>query len=333
MKLPAIPGFARSSHGAGAQSAPARAGTDHRAAGGTLALFAALTAAAVVACSIAPDLQPSTAPDGSPAVSPSPAATSPGATSTPGIGEIDHPTGATDVVVRFEEGGGFVPAGFFATEAPIFTLYGDGTVIFRDATAAPPPDAEGIGRMTAFRTARLSEDEIQAFLARAVADGGLGVARAQYVGPGADLPTATFTLTAGDQLKTVSVTGLGLIDAASPDAPVLRALADLGEQLRNFGPQIDDEGTWKPERWRGVLTPDAINAPRAWPWSEIEPADFVRHPEPGAPGFPVRTMSTAEIDALGLGEIDGGFSGLALTGPDGKAYTFALRPLFPDEAF
>ena len=41
---------------------------------------------------------------------PSDAPSSPG--DTPDFGEIEHPTGPTDVVLRFEEGGGFVmPAG------------------------------------------------------------------------------------------------------------------------------------------------------------------------------------------------------------------------------
>ena len=44
-------------------------------------------------------------------------------------------------------------------------------------------------------------------------------------------------------------------------------------------------------------------------------------------------MTPAEIQVLGLAGIDGGFSGLGLIGPDGKTYTFSLRPLFPDENF
>jgi len=40
-----------------------------------------------------------------------------------------------------------------------------------------------------------------------------------------------------------------------------------------------------------------------------------------------------EVDGLGLDDVQGGFSGLALSGPDGRAYAFALRPLLPDEAY
>ncbi|TAJ99807.1 MAG: hypothetical protein EPO36_10645 [Chloroflexota bacterium] len=222
--------------------------------------------------------------------------------------------------------------GFFATDAPIFTLYGDGTVIFKDGSAVPPPDPDGIGRLPVFRTAQLGEDEIQAFLGFAVAEGGLGVAGPQYTGPGADLPTSVFTIDAGGQRKTVSVTGIGMEPEPGPDSRILQALARLGEKVRNFGPEVDDETDWSPDRWRGILTPDAADPPHDWPWPGIPPADFVERPEPGAPRFPIRTMSPADIEALGFAA-GGGFSGLSLEGPDGTTYLLALRPLLPDEPF
>jgi len=40
-----------------------------------------------------------------------------------------------------------------------------------------------------------------------------------------------------------------------------------------------------------------------------------------------------EVDVLRLDDIEGGFSGLALSGPDDRTYVFALRPLLPDEAY
>jgi hypothetical protein len=223
--------------------------------------------------------------------------------------------------------------GFFATEAPVFTLYGDGTVIFKDVLAPFPPQRDGISRMPAYQTAKLSEEEIQGFLKYAVADGGLSVARATYEGIGADLPTAIFTLNAAGQSKTVSVMGLGMDPAAGPDTRVLEALAGLGDKLRGFAAEVDGEVAWTPDRWRGVLTPDAFDPPRVWPWPDVAPADFVQHPDQGAPPFPVRTMTIDEIDALGFDAIEGGFSGLSLEGPDGKTYLFALRPLFPDESY
>jgi hypothetical protein len=273
-------------------------------------------------------------PSASSTPSPSPGSDhGPDPSSSPAGSRIEHATGGTDVVLRFEEGGGFVPMGFFATEAPLFTLYGDGTVIFRDGAAFPPLNADGISRLVPYETIRLSEDEVQAFLQYAVADGGLGVAREHYDGPGADLPTAIFTINAAGRSKSVSVMALGMDRDPGPDSLILQALARLGDRIRSFAADIDDEVAWEPDRWRGVLTPDAGNPPRDWPWPGIVPADFVQRPEPGAPRFPIRTMAATEVDALGLDDVESGFSGLALSGPDGKTYAFALRPLLPDEAY
>ena len=294
---------------------------------GRASLLTVLFAIVATACANAPTPAPSSArpsPDASASASPVP-------TASPVTGSLDHPTGADEIVFRFTEGGGFVPMGFFATEAPQFTIYGDGTVIFRDGTPAPDPD-DTVFREPPFKIATLTEAELQDFLDHALGEGGLGAAKPSYTGPGADLPTATFTINAGGRAKSVSVMALGADREDGPDTPVVDALAALGEKIRAFDREVDGEVIWTPERWRGVLTPDAVAPPRAWPWPDIAPADFVQRPERDAPQFPIRTMTSAEIDLLDLEDIEGGFSGLALSGPDDKAYLFALRPLFPDES-
>ena len=265
----------------------------------------------------------------------------PGGSTTPTSGPtgdgatINHAQGPTDVVFRYEVGGGFVPIDFFATQAPQFTLYGDGTVIFRDnSLPIPAQQNPNIATLAPFQTARLGEPAMQSFLRFALADSGLGVARASYrPGNVADAPTTTFTINAGGLTKTVSVEALGFDLPNSPDAPILKALARLGEQVGSFGKAVDGETTWNPTRWRGILTESQGNGAIAWPWKDITPAEFVQRADPNAPRFPIRTMTPAEIQVLGLGGIDGGFSGLRLIGPDGKTYTFSLRPLFPDENF
>jgi hypothetical protein len=248
---------------------------------------------------------------------------------------IDHAAGSTDVVFRFEQGGGFVPIGFFATQAPEFTLYGDGTVIFRDITAPVPPQADpAIASLLPFQVARLDEPAIQRLLRFVLADSGLGVAKASYrSGNVADAPTSMFTINAGGLAKTVSVEALGFDAPQSPDAAILAALTRLREQLSVFGSSVEGEKTWNPVRWRGVLTPQPMDPSVAWPWTDVAPADFLQRPGADAPQFPIRTLTPAQVEALGLTGIEGGFSGLGLTGPDGKGYTFALRPIFPDEGF
>lgn len=245
---------------------------------------------------------------------------------------IEHKTGALDVVFRFEQGGGFVPMGFFATQAPQFTLYGDGTVLFRDFSGGPPLN-DKVGAQQPYLTVRLSEAEVQAFLRFALADSGLGVARAAY-NPGnvADAPSSMFTIRAGGLDKIVSVEALGFENPQSPDSAILKALAGLGERVSNFATTVTGETAWTPDRWRGVLTPDAFGPAVAWPWPALTPADFVQPADPDAPQFPIHTLTTADVDALALTGIEGGFANLPLTGPDGKLYSFALRPILPDES-
>ena len=259
---------------------------------------------------------------------------SPGPTSAPTTdpASIEHATGALDVVFQFEQGGGFVPIGFFATQAPQFTLYGDGTVIFRDFTAAPPAN-DKVGALTPYLIARLSEPEVQAFLRFALADSGLGVARATY-NPGnvADAPTSTFTIRAGGLDKVISVEALGFENPQSPDSAILKALAAFGERISNFATSVTGETSWTPGNWRGILTPNAFGPAVTWPWRDITPADFVQPADPDAPQFPIHTLSAADVDALGLTGIEGGFANLPITGPDGKVYTLALRPILPGES-
>ncbi len=286
-----------------------------------------LPAVLLIALAGAAACGPGASPSGSPGASGSPVPTSSSTT-----GAIEHATGRTDVILRVETGGGLVPASFFVTQAPSFSLFGDGTVIFRAASDATPPAIGAVIPGVPYRIAKLSEEQIQALLQFAVGPGALGVARAHY-DPGniADAPTTTFALAAGGVVKTVSVTALGMDWAGSPDAIVVAALAKLAERLATFADEIGNPPTWSPDRFRGVLTEDAFNPPATWPWSGIRPEDFTVPADPSRPSFPTRTMTPDEVKALGLGGLEGGASGITLAGPTGRTYTLGLRPLFPDE--
>ncbi len=269
---------------------------------------------------------------------PAPASPSPGGSvgPSPGGDAIAHPTGPRDLVLREEVGGGFVPIWFFATQAPFFSLYGDGTVIYRDESAPlPDPGPDGVVRGHPFRRAKLSEEQVQELLRFALTEGGLAVARPRYDAANvADAPTTIFTIRAGGLDKTVSVYALGLETVESADVAARRALARLDERLRGLVASGTLSGeVWTPDRWRGTLTEGggAAGPARAWPWPNVRPADFVADAT-GAFPLPRRTMSAAEVEALGLAGIEGGFHGLLLEGPDGQTYAFGLRPLLPDEA-
>jgi hypothetical protein len=271
-----------------------------------------------------------------PSVAPSGSASSTGPVSTEGpTGEIDHPTGAADVVLRLEEGGGFVPMGALVGQAPSFSLYGDGTVIFRNLLAEPIPPGPLV-RDRPFRTARLAEDQVQGLLRFALVDGGLGIARVSYENPMViDAGTSYFTINAGGVDKTVTVVALDFAEEGVPDLAARQAFKRLAERLRDFdeGGSIET-GIWEPGRYRGVLY-DAFGGgdPVAWPWPDFEPDEFVARTDPDRPatGFPSRVMTLDEVAALELDNIEGGIQGLILALPDGSQFSLALRPLLPDE--
>ena len=261
---------------------------------------------------------------------------SPGATSTPTAGPttsptaipgLQHPTGATDVILRMETGGGFAPIEFMATNAPIFTLYGDGTAIWRDPTAAQPDPIGGVNRLAPFHVARLGEDGIQALLDEALGQGALGVAVGPYIGAGADIPSTTFTIAVNGAVKQVTVVGLSP-EMHPQDQLIVGALSHLAERLQGFASVVSGQ-IYTPSGYRGVLT--SIDQPFgpvvAWPWPAVSADDFVKGPNDF---LTTRTMSPTEVTALGIPGIEGGLSSLNLS-KDGKLYSFSLRPLLPDE--
>jgi len=76
----------------------------------------------------------------------------PGSTEEPATGEIDHATGADDVILRLDQGGGMMVRGGGATLVPPFTLYGDGTVVFRNPALDLPPAAGPVFLQNPMRT-------------------------------------------------------------------------------------------------------------------------------------------------------------------------------------
>jgi hypothetical protein len=271
------------------------------------------------------------------AASPAPSGP-PNLTPPPSIEGVDHPTGATDVVLQLEEGGGFVPMEFAASQAPQFTLYGDGRVVFQPTVDVfPEPGPDGIIRGIPWRTAQLDAAQIEELLTFALGQGGLGAARDNYGNDMvADAGTSIFTVNAGGLNKTVSVYALGFDDANAADQIPRRAFKLLADRLRDF----DRRGTiatdpYVPTGYRGVLLeregePQA--KPIAWPWPTLKVSDFKADINAaGALQFPHRTMTADEVAALKLDNIQGGIQGITIAGPDGKTYTFVLRPLLPQE--
>jgi hypothetical protein len=239
-----------------------------------------------------------------------------------------------------EEGGGFVPIDFLASQAPSFTLYGDGRIVFQQLPETfPEPGPDGITRPLAWRTAQLDAGQVEEVLTFALGPGGLGPARESYIDNGiADAPNTIFTIDAGGLKKTVVVNAIGMEPTGGPDDAARARFKTLADRLRDF----DEGGTissdvYTPTGYRAVLVErevdPAVPAPSAvtWPWSDLTIADFKEGDGTNGPPFPHRALTGEQVAALDLGDVAGGAQGLIVKSPEGKTYSVTLRPLLPDE--
>jgi hypothetical protein len=238
-----------------------------------------------------------------------------------------------------EVGGGFGPIDLLAIQAPTFSLYGDGTVIYRSPQAPEPsplpsPFAEVI-RYSPFAEGRLSEAEVQDLLQFALDTGGLRTAAETY-DPGnvADAPTTIFTIAAGGVDKRVAIVALGMGPWPSDD-PAMSGFTRLADRLDALDVWGRLPETFQPDGYRTALTELQLEQPPAvhpWPWPDRSPGDWTLPVDPDRPQLPTLVMTPAEISAIGIPEASGGLLNILLQGPDGKVYTLAVRPLLPDEA-
>jgi hypothetical protein len=243
---------------------------------------------------------------------------------------IDHPTGATDIVLRVGEEGGFMMMEAVMSRLPAFTLYGDGLVI----TAQVPP-AKGEAGLNGLpqqvlRETRLTEDRVQDLLHYAIFDGMLGVSKEEFPVLVMDVPTTVFELHAGGIDKVVKVAGIGMDPQPGPDAATLRALARLAERLGTIAGDTD----YVAPASVAILAqtePAPGTAVADWPWPDLAPAAFVAPPPNDPFGFTSHLLTDAEATAVG---IENGASTAPATyrAPDGKAYVVVVRPALPEEA-
>ena len=254
------------------------------------------------------------------------------------VGRIEHQTGPMDVVLRYDIGPDFGVsdlAGEQFQPGPGFTLYGDGTVIFRDERAELPPADGPIVRARPFTVAHLDKDQVQSILRFALGEGGLAGACDRY-----DRYETQDTDIAEFHILTVHVDGLHKrVDAGAS------ALGPLMNELRAFKPGSDTPtSVWAPDRYWGNLLPadawieEGLLPARAevgsvpWPWPGISPEDFAGL-DPGEGRQPGRrVMSADEAAVLGLWDNGGVVQRIFLIGPDRKTtYSFSLWPMLPDE--
>jgi hypothetical protein len=251
---------------------------------------------------------------------------------------LAHPTGPSDIILSYDLVGGFVPPEFLAAHVPIFTLYGDGTVVFVQTTAESQQGADGLFVNQPVRTAKLTEEQVQALLLSALQDGGLALAKEEYTNMMvADAPTAVFTISADNDTKTVSAYGLGFEGEPNADTAVLNQLAALGERLANF----DQDGTlasqpYEAAAYKAVVTQQmgVVQGVQVsdWPWTDLTVADFSVPADPNQFPQGSATITPEQAAAIGVDGYENGFSGgVYVTGDDGKVYSLVLRPLLPHE--
>lgn len=293
----------------------------------TFALIALALVALTSACTGNPGASPtpSVPPTPTPAPTPTPSPTF-------GPNDISHPTGRTDIVLRMEQGGGFVPFGFLFTQSPAFTLYGDGTVIFKpiDTRAGDPFGGQA---MLPWLVGHMTEADIQTLLNYALTTGRLANARENYDNPNvADAGSTIFNLNAGGVEKVVSIYALGLDNG--PDAADRAGFSALADVLNDFqhqsGLDLGGLAAYEPELYK-VLLMEGFGqpqvAPMDWPWDDLTLADWPAAEEPDG--------RIAFLDAAHVAKLtdvpNGGHVGVWVTAPDGTNVQFGIRPLLPDE--
>ena len=253
-------------------------------------------------------------------------------TGTPGGGSsaIDHPTGATDLVVRWETTGGFVAPESILGRIPSFSLYGDGTLVTEGAQIdiypgpALPPLLEQ----------HVSEAGIQAILAAAAA-AGLTDGNVTFPPCAADVPSTVVTVDAGGRSSVVTLGGLTPC-AGSDRAAERKVTAFLGTlaTLPSWLPagSIGPDRPYEPSAFRVFVRryrpdPQLIERPVRWPAAPLSSFD--------------RTSSTVEGVTCGVVEGSDAASVLAAARnanhltpwvSAGGRFSLVLRPLLPDES-
>lgn len=222
------------------------------------------------------------------------------------------------------------PTAVTKIEAPEFTLYADGRVIYTVKTRS----TDSTWPTYELHSAQMSPDQATALLAAALDEGGLRDAREEYNIPGGDMGMELewnyFTVAADGVDKSVRVYGLG--HDAAPDPAERARFASLAFRLLDFPAEIESGGAtylgiFEPTAYdaflhSGVVTEELpVNAD--WPWPDLDASDFT-----SVNDETWRRLSGPEGEAVLAAGID---ESLIAQAPNGKKYLIRIRPLLPDE--
>ncbi len=270
--------------------------------------------------------------------------TAPGGSSTAPpatqAGAIEHPTGPTDIVLRVNTGGGFVPVEFNLRSLPSHTLYGDGTVIRTVPTTA---DVAVAPNMTPLETIKLDEVAIQSLLGQAKSAGLLDPGTVDYGDMGAlgvsDMPTTSVTLNAGGTSVSHDAYGLTFAPSEPPAGNMTQAQLDARSALRGFvalTEQQDPKATaYAPTRlavWiaPALAQPTADSEPVVWPLATAPTFSDT----PGAEGIDFRcsVVEGADVAPLVAAVMKAPAGAQWIAAADRNAtFQVVVRALLPDE--
>lgn len=244
----------------------------------------------------------------------------PGTTTT--APAMAHPTGADEVVLKLEVGGGLVPVEVAFGNVPALTIYGDGTVLEPGAVREIYPGP----MVTPMFQRTISEEGLQAVL-RAARDAGLLATPPSYESPAsqqiADAATTSLLLQAGGGRWEHSAYALS---EATPTTPAREALAGFVTKLGNLD-QLAGAGTlsapqpFEPKAYRIHATPNPT------PPQDLKPT-VLAWPEPSVD---LSTASTCAIAAGAALPVIAQANQLTWFTQDGVTYSLAARPLLPGE--
>jgi len=273
-------------------------------------------------------------PSSPPTNAPTPAVPTPSPTPVPSptfrADQIEHPTDANDIVLRMEQGGGHMIFGISFSQAPEFTLYGDGTVIFQQIDNRGAPF--GASAYLPWLVGRLDEEGMQALLQFALSTGRLANAKDNYENNMcADCGTVVFNLNAGGLEKVVNIYALMEMSEPGPDGADRAGFSQLRAALLDFQNQegLGDVTEYDAELYRLTVMETfgaPVGAPLEWPWDDLTLADFPAGDEPGG----IKILDREHVDKL-LEVPNGGHFGVWVEDPDGTPIQIAVRPLLPDE--
>ena len=259
----------------------------------------------------------------------------------PTAGAIEHATGPTDIVLRVNTGGGFVPIEFNLKALPSYTLYGDGTVIRPVVSSADVAQAPNV---TPLETIKLDETGIQALLEQAKSAGLLAPGTVDYGDMGAlgvsDMPTTNVTLNAGGVTASHDAYGLLFAPTEPPAGTLTQAQRDARAALRGFVALTEQQdpkaAAYAPTRlavWvaPALAQPTGDSEPVVWPLATAPTVSQT----PGAEGidFQCSVVEGADVAPL-IDAVQKAPAGAQWIAAADRNATFqvVVRALLPDEA-